>query len=812
MWCSKRPTHTTPTARTASFNAGWRFRNADAPNAATPAFDDTGWRPVTLPHDWAIEGPFDKKHNARSGGLPFHGTGWYRKSFTRPAADAGQRVAVRFDAAMLDAHVWINGVFLGHRPFGYIGFEFDLTEHLRPAGETNLIAVRLQPKDLSSRWYPGAGLYRNVWLCVRPPVHLAAWGTRITTPQVTDAAATVRVRTTVVNTTDRPAQTLVRAVVRDAENGDRAASDTRVTVPAAGQTGVTLDLDLPNPRRWSPADPHRYRVVTTADCDGHTDTANEPLGVRTLETSPAGGFKLNGQPLRFNGVCLHHDHGPLGAAINTCALERQLRTMLAMGANAVRTSHNPPAPELLELCDTLGLLVQVEAFDCWQIAKVPHGYNVFFDQWHERDLRDMIRQGANHPCVVMWSIGNEILEQNESDGWKLARRLHTICKDEDPTRPTTAGFNLFDGAMANGLAAEVDLPGFNYKPLNYAGVLNDHPDWTIYGAETSSCTSSRGVYHLPIEKYDKHPDLQVTGYDLIGPPWAYPPDIEFDALEKNPRVLGEFIWTGQDYLGEPTPFGGRDNSTDGYWNDDWPARSSYFAPVDLAGFRKDRFYLYQSQWTAEPMVHLLPHWNWAGREGEPIPVFSFSNCHTVELFLNGVSQGTRRVGVDTTPIPVAFHGWAGGDFDSKYRQRWDVPYAPGQLKVVGYDANGETLTEKTVATAGPAAQVALTPERAVVTADGRDLAFIRVSVIDAAGHICPGADDLLHFAFDGPAELAAVGNGNAATTASFRVPQRHAFHGRALLVLRGQPGRAGQVVVTARGQGLAQGRTTLAFG
>ncbi|RME71850.1 MAG: DUF4982 domain-containing protein [Verrucomicrobia bacterium] len=785
-----------------SFNDDWRFHKGDAPGAEAPAFDDSGWRSVRLPHDWAIEGPFDVKYNARCGGLPFHGIGWYRKTFTVPAEAKGRVVTVEFDGAMYDSEVWVNGRFIGNRPYGYIGFEYDISAHLNYGGE-NVIAVKLSPEDLSSRWYPGAGIYRNTWLEIKDPVHVAHWGTFITTPSVEDGQAVVRVQTEIENVDTTGAAIEVKNTILDPDGKPVAEAAGGVRVDARDEVVVTRELVVTEPRRWDIVSPQLYTMVTEISRDGKViDTVRNRFGIRTIEYTADKGFLLNGRVVRFQGVCLHHDLGALGAAVNRRATQRQLEIMKAMGANAVRTSHNPPSPELVELCDEMGILLQVEAFDVWEIAKVPNGYNKFFKEWHERDLRDMIRRDRNSPAVVMWSIGNEILEQNRPDGAVLTRHLAAIAHDEDPTRPVTAGFNYHPGPYENGMAEAVDLVGMNYKPVLYGVEKAKHPDWIIYGSETSSCTSSRGVYHLPIEKYKKHESLQVTSYDIIGPPWAYPPDIEFHYLEQNPTALGEFVWTGFDYLGEPTPFGGQDNSTDGYWNADWPSRSSYFGIVDLAGFPKDRYYLYQSVWTSDPMIHVLPHWNWEGREGEAIPVFCYTNCDEAELIVNGKSFGRKKRWAEPTVIPVKFNHYEGTTFASKYRMRWDVPYAPGSIKVVGY-RDGKVVAEKEVFTAGAAAQIALEPDRAVIDADGYDLSFVTVRIEDARGHFCPLADNLVRFSIEGPGEIAAVDNGNAATTDPFQADWRRAFNGLALVIIRSKPGESGTIRLTATSDGLA---------
>jgi beta-galactosidase len=785
-------------------NDDWRFFKGDAPGAEQAAFSDTTWRALDLPHDWAIEGPFDRKINPHAGGLPAFGVAWYRKHFTVPAGAKGKHFSVQFDGAMSNSTVWLNGQKVGGRPYGYESFALDLTPYVKFDGE-NVLAVRLAPEEQSSRWYPGAGIYRNVWLNVTGPQRVAQWGTYITTPSVTDAKTTVVIRTEVENQGAAEARVSLETTVLDAagEPAGRVAND--VTLPAGGRQAVEARIDISSPHRWDLDTPYLYSAVTTIRQGNlQSDRYVTPFGIRTIEFSREKGFLLNGHPRRFNGVCMHHDLGALGSAINTRALERQLEILKQMGVNAIRTSHNPPAPELLELTDRMGLLVMDEAFDMWAIPKVRNGLSKFWKDWYETDLREFIRRDRNHPSVVMWSIGNEVPEQGRPDGGILARKLTTIAHEEDRTRPTTAAFNNDTGAIKNELASGVDVPGFNYTPGRYTQILKDHPGWIVVGSETASAVSSRGVYHLPIEKYEKHPSLQLTSYDVISPPWASIPDVEFDAQEKNPSLLGEFVWTGFDYLGEPTPYFNGPGKTDA----DWPSRSSYFGIVDLAGFPKDRFYLYQSQWTAKPMVHLLPHWNWAGMEGKAIPVMCYTNADEVELFLNGKSLGRKKRFSEPVELPVGPKASADRKFVSKYRLMWRVPYAPGELKAIAYQG-GNRIAAAVVKTAGAPARVVLDPDRSGIAADGDDLSFVTVRVEDKDGNLCPNADNLVKFALDGPGKIAGVDNGNAATVEPFQADYRKAFSGLALVIVRGERGKAGRVKITATSEGLRAGETTV---
>ena len=773
--CKKSDLNTEPQ----SFNKNWLFFKGEAQGAEHINYDDTQWRPLDLPHDWAIEGPFDIKYNARCGGLPFHGTGWYRKHFQIPKSAQGKHITLHFDGAMYNAKVYLNGQLVGHRPNGYIGFTVNLSQHLNYDGD-NVVAVKLTPEDLSSRWYPGAGIYRNTWLEINNKIHIPQWGTYITTPKISAKEADVNLNIEVNNVSKANSLIVVKSAIYNSQDVIVASVSDTINAKANSLVNLSQSTVVSNPKLWDLNTPNLYVAKTMLyDNKGLIETYHTTFGIRSIIYDSDSGFKLNNNTTRFQGVCLHHDLGPLGTAVNERATERQLEIMKRMGVNAVRTSHNPPSPEQVKLCDAMGIMMQVEAFDVWKKPKVENDYSKYFEDWHEQDLRDLIRTYRNNPSVVMWSIGNEIQEQADKvNGGRIAKELVAICKEEDPTRPTTAGFNYYRQPIKNGLAEAVDLVGWNYKPRKYKEVLSEYPEWIVYGSETSSTVSSRGVYHLPLEKYRLHPSLQITSYDFIGPPWAYPPDIEFEAIDSNPKHLGEFIWTGFDYLGEPTPFGGRDNSTNGYWNGHWPARSSYFGAVDLAGFPKDRFYLYQSQWTKEPMVHLLPHWNWEGREEESIPVFVYTNAEEAELFLNGKSLGKKVKGKDKTPIPINFIDWEGGrykgDFLSPYRLMWKVPYQKGKLSVKAYD-NSKLVAQAERITAGNPAKIRLIPDRSNIKANKDDLSFITVEVTDEQGNICPNASNNIHFEVSGVGVIAAVGNGNAASTASFQSNQRKAF-------------------------------------
>jgi beta-galactosidase len=792
-------------ARMTGFDDGWRFQRGDIGGAAQPDYPDGLWQRVRLPHDWAIDGPFSQAHGPHMGGLPTFGVAWYRKSFRSAPQWRGQRVSLAFDGVMSHSTVYLNGQALGGRPNGYIGFSVDLTGALRHDGRPNVLAVRLAPEYASSRWYPGAGIYRHVWLQVTAPVHLVRWGTFVGTPQVDAARASVAAQVEVANESAHDAVLELRLRLLDPAGHE--AGGTRVPLQvAAGAVGTaSATLPVERPELWGPDRPSLYRLVVDVHRGRELlDRETTPFGIRRIELTHDRGVLVNGVALRLHGVCLHHDLGALGTAVNRRAIERRLEILKGAGVNAIRTSHNPPAPELLDAADRLGFLVLDEAFDSWRIAKVPNDYSRDFDAWSATDLADQVRRDRNHPSVFMWSIGNEIPEQDDENGWREARRLSGIVHASDATRPTTSAFDRPDRAMAHHLVDEVDVPGFNYSPHRYAQIAADHPGWIFYGSETSSCVSSRGVYHLPIVKYEKHPSHQLSSYDIIAPNWAYCPDFDFEAEARTPAVLGGFVWTGFDYIGEPTPyFGGEGDDAN-----DWPAHSSYFGMVDLAGFPKDRYFLYQSVWTSAPMVHVLPHWNWPGHEGQPIPVMAYSNAQEVELFLNGRSLGRQRVGEKAIDLPAGRKVAPDGVMHTRYRLLWQVPYEPGTLRAVAY-RDGREVAHDEVRTAGPAARIALSVDRTRIAADGDDLAFVTARVEDKDGVLVPDAADAIRFAVRGAGDVAAVDNGDAASLEPFHADHRHAFNGLAQLVVRSRAGKGGDIRVQASADGLAGGELAL---
>lgn len=775
-------------------------------------FDDSAWRHIDLPHDWGVEGSFHRDYPGSTGKLEWWGVGWYRKHFTIPEADRAKKVYVTFDGAMSYANVWLNGQYVGGWPYGYTTFQLDLTPYIR-FGRPNVIAVRLDNPPDSSRWYPGGGIYRNVWLEEYGPVHIPQSGVFVTTPLVREGRAEVSVQTTIQNDSGNAVMAEVSSRLFELNSqgstvGDPIASSTpeEVTrVVAVGRAAVVSQMiSVPNPKLWSPENPCRYLAVTEISVAGKTvDEYKTEFGIRSIEFSANEGFLLNGRRLKLNGVCLHHDLGALGSAVNTRAIERRLEELREMGCNAIRTSHNPPAPELLDLCDKMGFMVMDEAFDCWNIAKCPNDYHLLFPDWHEQDLRAMVQRDRNHPCVVLWSTGNEIPEQGVPEGWRLAEYLSGIVRSEDRTRPVTMACNDVKSGF-NGFQMALDVLGYNYHPTAYEKFHAKQSLIPVFGSETASTVSSRGSYTFPPsgDMFSDLSGLQVSSYDLCAPPWATRPDDEFRAQDELPYVAGEFVWTGFDYLGEPTPYGddawtlfNRSSSPNrakvakkAGWLGEIPisSRSSYFGIVDLCGFKKDRFYLYQARWRPSfPMAHILPHWNWPNRLGQVTPVFVYTSGDEAELFLNGESLGRKAVKPYT------------------YRLRWDdVKYAPGEVRVVAYK-NGKKWAEDSVATTSQAARLALSVERSSVVLNGKDLAFVTVSIEDALSRVVPTANNHIRFSIRGPGEIVAVDNGDPTCSEPFHTNEHDAFDGLAQVIVRGVPGGAGPILLTATSTGLA---------
>ncbi|KAF2819255.1 glycoside hydrolase [Ophiobolus disseminans] len=791
----------------------------DRPSGAAPganvqyvqsSFDDKAWEQVNLPHDWAITGTFNAPGvDGGLGRLPINGVGWYRKSLSLDPAliKSGKSIFLDVDGAMAYAAVWLNGQLVGGWPFGYNSFRLDLTPYAK-AGD-NTLAIRLDNALDSSRWYPGAGIYRNVWLVTVDPVHVSHFGTYVTTPSVSAQMATVRLVVELENKGNRSGAVEVATEVFQLDAASRKASGNAVakfpstTVNLVGKTKqkVNGSVTITNPQLWGPPPtqkPNEYVAVTTLSINGTAvDTYETPFGVRSVTYDPDTGIHVNGEAVRVQGSCNHHDLGSLGAAFNTRAAERQISMLQEMGNNALRTSHNPPAPEYLDLADRLGLLVMDEIFDTWNNAKVKNDFSLIFPDWHEPDLRAFVRRDRNHPSIISWSIGNEIPEQSNANGAATTKLLQDIAHEEDPTRLVTIGMN--NAGPTTGLASTIDIIGLNYQgegrgnsdTSTFPNFKSAFPKKMIWSTESASTVSSRGTYLFPVTSKKSavvgagvgaDPATKyVSAYDLYAPSWAASPDKVFEAQDKHPYVAGEFVWTGWDYIGEPTPY---DNSS----------RSSYFGIIDLAGFKKDRFYLYQSRWRPDfPMAHVLPHWTWPkDRVGQVTPVHVFTSGDEAELFINDVSAGRKKK----------------GQYD--YRLRWDdVKYAPGSLRVVAYKKGAQWATGSQK-TAGAAATLNLTADRTTITGDGYDLSFITVAVVDEAGITVPQASNSITFSIaSGPGKIVSTDNGNPTDTTPFPSATRKAFSGLALAIVRSEPGKKGEIVVEAKASGLAGGRVVL---
>lgn len=775
---------------------GWRFTKGDVTDAATPGFDDSRWESVTVPHDWAIYGPFSRENDlqnvavtqnfetqasiktGRTGGLPYVGVGWYRTTFdTKP----DQEVTLVFDGAMSEARVYVNGQEACFWPCGYNSFYCNVTRLINPDGRNNTLAVRLENRPQSSRWYPGAGLYRNVHVITTNRIHIPVWGTQITTPHVADDYASVCLRTSVENSGQKEL-TLVTEIL--SPEGKTVATKENKGFINHGQP-FTQNFVVERPALWSPESPSLYRAVTKVYVeDKLTDTYTTRFGIRSIEYVADKGFYLNGKLRKFQGVCNHHDLGPLGAAINVKALRHQLTLLKDMGCDAIRTAHNMPAPELVALCDEMGFMMMIEPFDEWDIAKCDNGYHRFFNEWAERDMVNMLRHYRNHPCVVMWSIGNEVPTQCSPEGYKVAKFLQDICHREDPTRPVTCGMDQVDCVLDNGFAAMLDIPGFNYRAHRYTEAYERLPQNLVLGSETSSTVSSRGVYKFPAQrkadaKYDDH---QSSSYDLEYCSWSNIPDMDFALADDYNWTLGQFVWTGFDYLGEPSP----------YDTDAWPNHSSMFGIIDLASIPKDRYYLYRSLWNRnEETLHILPHWNWEGHEGEKVPVFVYTNYSSAELFVNGKSYGKQTKNNQTV--------------ENRYRLMWhDVVYELGEVKVIAYDRNGKAMAEKVIRTAGKPHHIELSTPHHTLNADGKDLAYVTLRIVDKDGNLCPTDGRLVNFNVKGAGRYRASANGDPTCLDLFHLPRMHAFNGMLTVILQASK-EAGTMELKASAKGLKSG-------
>jgi len=767
----------------------WRFHNGDVANGSSKSLNDSKWEKVTVPHDWAIKGPFDKEidiqnvaivqngekvateKTGRTGALPYIGIGWYRNEFSIPNFNSDKKVILLFEGAMSEPEVFINGKKIGSWNYGYSYFYFDITPHILGTSE-NTLAVKLTNRELSSRWYPGAGLYRNVRLIVKNNESINQWGTFITTPLITSELAKVNIKTKVSGE-----QLTLVSRIKDA-SGKTVAIDS--TAAIYGKE-FEQNIAVKKPNLWSPETPYLYTSVSRLYAGNVLkDETSTKFGIRKIKYEANKGFSLNDSIIKFKGVCLHHDLGPIGTAVNKAALRRQLTILKDMGANAIRSSHNMPSLEQLELCDEMGFMFLAESFDEWAKPKVENGYHRYFETDAEKDIVNLVQATRNHPSIVMWSSGNEVPDQWGSEGAKRAKWLQDIFHREDPTRPVTVGMDQVEATMASGFGAVLDIPGLNYRVHLYDEAYKAFPQGLILGSETASTVSSRGIYKFPVvaAKMKEYDDFQSSSYDLEACSWSNIPDEDFVLQDDKPWVIGEFVWTGFDYLGEPTPYDTK-----------WPSRSSYFGINDLAGLPKDRYYLYRSRWNIkEETLHMLPHWNWEGREGKVTPVFVYTSYNSAELFVNGRSMGIQKKN-NSSPT-------------NRYRLMWmDVKYEPGTIKVVAFDDEGKAVAEQVTNTAGKPYKLVLEADKTQLDADGKDLSFVTVSVVDKNGIPCPTATNQLLFNVKGDGVFRAACNGDATSLEMFHLPTMKLFSGK-LVVLVQSASKAGEIELKVTAKGL----------
>jgi beta-galactosidase len=767
---------------TLDFDKGWRFHLGDDKNVESTSFNDKSWRMLDLPHDWSIEGTFSKDNKAtpEGGALP-GGLGWYRKTFTIPATDKNKIIYIDFDGVYQKSDVWINGHHLGFRPNGYISFRYELTPYLHFGGSNTVVVKVDNSVQPNSRWYSGSGIYRNVWLVKTNKIAVNQWGTFITTPRVTSQSADVLVSTKV--RLKMPTSSVnVNTTIYNAQ-GKAVSSEVKSNLNLSDSIStVNQTLTVKSPMLWSVDQPYLYKAVTKITqgkmvLDSYTTT----VGIRSFVFDADKGFILNGKPLKILGVCDHHDLGSLGAAVNTRALERQLQILKEMGCNGIRTSHNPPAPELLDLCDKMGFIVMDEAFDCWEKGKVDYDYHIFFKQWHKRDLEDQLLRDRNHPSIFIWSIGNEIPQQTDTAALRIAPELARIVHSLDQSRPITTANDHPDTTNQIIKSGAIDLIGYNYHHKTYEKFNQTFPGKKFIGTETTSALETRGFYEMPSDSirrwptvYDKpfsHPNglgNVVSAYDNVSAPWGSLHEETWKLMKKNDYLSGMYIWTGFDYLGEPTPY-------------TWPSRSSYFGIIDLAGFPKDVYYMYQSEWTDKTVLHIFPHWNW--QPGKVVDIWAYYNhADEVELFLNGKSLGVKKKQGEDLHV------------------MWRIPFEPGTLKAVSR-LNGKVVLTRTINTAGKPTKIELTADRSNIKADGKDLSFVTVKILDKDGNIVPDAENRVNFKINGQGFIAGVDNGDPVSHAPFKANYRNAFHGLALAIIQAKE-KAGIVNLTAESEGL----------
>jgi beta-galactosidase len=784
-----------------NFNQDWRFAKGQQDEQVRQIdFNDSGWQTVQLPHDWAISGPFNPEEHGYAGKLPWKGVGWYRKTFQLDKKDNGRQVYLDFDGVMAFPKVYVNGQLAGGWDYGYMSFRVDATPYVK-FGEKNVVAVEADTRNHGTRWYPGAGIYRKVTMTLCDPVHIGHWSTYITTPEVSDKSAVVRICSAIENHLDTESEISAKIVLLDPKGKTAATADLNKTLSAGGDYQLDQRLTIKNPKRWDITSPNLYTAKVIITRDGKiVDTDTSTFGIRTFEFTANDGFHLNGRRVQLQGVCLHHDQGPLGAAFYPRAMQRQLEIMRDMGCNAIRTSHNPPAPELLDLCDRMGFVVWDECFDKWDDKADRVNGQPPLEEYGEKQIRNFVMRDRNHPCIVVWSIANEIVAQpydKEGLSPERVKFMREFVLKYDATRPV--GMACYIPEMANSkIPDSLDLTGWNYL-RRYSNMRERYPDKPLVYSESASALSTRGFYELPLpeNKTQYSKQMQVNSYDLSAAEWSDIPDREFELMQQDKFAAGEFVWTGFDYIGEPTPF-------------DKEARSSYFGIVDLCGIPKDRYYLYRSYWRPDmTTVHILPHWNWPDRTGQNVPVYVYTNGDSAELFLNGKSLGRRtkltadtRIDLQKDPYYAAM---------DKYRLRWtDVVYEPGELKAVAYK-QGKKIGEAIMRTAGKPAAIRLMPDRKKLSVSGQDLSYILVEAIDAKGNPCPLADNLVHFKIKGPAQIAGVGNGNPMSFEPFQADYRKLFYGKAMLIIRTE-GKGGDIHITAAAEGLKEGKTDLHVG
>ena len=766
-----------------NFGKDWKFNLGDTPGAEAAGFNDSGWRTLNIPHDWSIEGEFSDKNPATPGGgaLP-GGIGWYRKTFKLQENEEDKLVFIDFDGVYQNSEVWINGHSVGKRFYGYSSFRYNLTPYLAKDNQQNIVAVRVDNSaQPNSRWYSGSGIFRNVWLVTTGKTHVDHWGTFVTTPEITDLLAKVKVVTKIKNNLTEGQEFLLKTAIVDPLGKVIATGKTETDAVKDSVYIATFEFEVRNPVLWNLDSPQLYSAVSQVFVDGElVDNYSTPFGIRSFEFTADKGFFLNGKNIKINGVCNHHDLGCLGAAINTRALERQMEILKAMGCNAIRTSHNPPAPELLDLADRMGFLIMDEAFDMWKKPKNKLDYSTVWDQMHKKDIQDLILRDRNHPSVIMWSIGNEILEQWDSAGTSIAQELAGYVRELDTTRPITSATN--DPQPNNFIikSGALDLIGYNYHHKAFAAFPETFPGQKFIGAETVSALMTRGVYDMPSEEIRRWPvsdnwkgpkpnaDNTCSSYDNVSTPWGSTHEETWKVIKKHDFLSGQFIWTGFDYLGEPTPYG-------------WPSRSSYFGIIDLAGFPKDVYYMYQSEWTNKDVLHVFPHWNW--KEGQTVDIWAYSNAEEVELFLNNKSLGVKKKQGDDLHL------------------LWKVAFVPGTLKAISRTAGKEVLV-KEIKTAGNAAKLTAIADRSTIKSNGNDLSFITIEVVDENGVMVPDANQLVEFKLEGPGKIVGVDNGDPVSHESFKAPQRKAFHGKCLVVVQSNE-KAGTIKLTATSAGLS---------